>query len=149
MIMAIRVSLRVPLIGESPFSDFPLIRLVSRGARTLRFHLSGEALRGIPPREGSIYMKNQESIAYGFNPAIQLLTFWFVVLVFIQTGSGGGGAANVAIGTIAILRLYGIPVTLAALFVHNWWCLNNSRRLVWNGDSVFRTTTFRTSREID
>jgi len=45
-------------------------------------------------------------------PVIQLVTLWFVVLIFIQTGSGGGGALNMAIGIIAILLMYIIPLAL-------------------------------------
>ncbi|QWC18334.1 hypothetical protein [Halorubrum sp. 2020YC2] len=43
---------------------------------------------------------------------IQLATLWFAVLIYIQTGSGGGGAVNLAVGVIAILLAYILPLTL-------------------------------------
>lgn len=48
---------------------------------------------------------------------IQLVTLWFVVLIFIQTGSGGGGAINMAIGYIAILLMYMLPLTLVIFII--------------------------------
>lgn len=48
---------------------------------------------------------------------IQLATLWFVVLIYIQTGSGGGGAVNMAIGTIAIFLVYIIPLTLVIFLI--------------------------------
>ena len=46
---------------------------------------------------------------------IQLTTLWFVILIFIQTGSGGSGALLNAIGILAILLAYIIPVTILGL----------------------------------
>jgi hypothetical protein len=46
---------------------------------------------------------------------IQLTTLWFVILVFIQTGSGGSGPLLTAIGILAILLSYIIPVTILGL----------------------------------
>ena len=43
---------------------------------------------------------------------IQLVTLWFVILVYIQTGSGGGGVVNMLLGTVAILLAYILPLTL-------------------------------------
>lgn len=43
---------------------------------------------------------------------IQLTTLWFVILVFIQTGSGGSGPLLTAIGVLAIFLAYIIPVTI-------------------------------------
>lgn len=51
------------------------------------------------------------------NPIIQLVTLWFVILIFLQTGTGGGGTFNMAIGTIAILLTYIIPLTLVTYSV--------------------------------
>jgi len=48
---------------------------------------------------------------------IQLATLWFVVLIYIQTGSGGGGAVNMAIRFIAILLAYILPITLGMTLV--------------------------------
>jgi|GEM_PF-3414316 len=48
---------------------------------------------------------------------IQLVTLWFVVLIYLQTGSGGGGAVNMAIGFIAILLAYILPLTLGITLV--------------------------------
>lgn len=45
-------------------------------------------------------------------PVIQLVTLWFVVLIYIQTGSGGSGAVNMILGTVAILLVYILPLTL-------------------------------------
>ena len=46
---------------------------------------------------------------------IQLTTLWFVILIFIQTGSGGSGALINAIGILSILLAYIIPVTILGL----------------------------------
>ena len=46
---------------------------------------------------------------------IQLTTLWFVILIFIQTGSGGSGALLNAIGILSILLAYIIPVTILGL----------------------------------
>lgn len=43
---------------------------------------------------------------------IQLTTLWFVILVFIQTGSGGSGPILTAIGVLAIFLAYILPVTI-------------------------------------
>lgn len=48
---------------------------------------------------------------------IQIVTLWFVVLIYIQTGSGGGGAVNMAIGFIAILLMYILPLTLVIFVI--------------------------------
>lgn len=48
---------------------------------------------------------------------IQLTTLWFVVLIYIQTGSGGGGAINMAIGFIAIFLMYILPLTLVIFVI--------------------------------
>jgi len=45
-------------------------------------------------------------------PVIQLVTLWFVILVYIQTSSGGGGAVNMILGTVAILLVYILPLIL-------------------------------------
>lgn len=50
-------------------------------------------------------------------PVIQLVTLWFVVLILIQTGSGGGSGFNMAIETIAILLMYIIPLALVIFAV--------------------------------
>ena len=47
----------------------------------------------------------------------QLVTLWFVVLIFIQTGSGGGSAGNMIIGLVAILLMYILPLTVVILAV--------------------------------
>jgi len=47
----------------------------------------------------------------------QLATLWFVVLIFIQTGSGGGSAVNMAIESVSILLMYILPLTLFILIV--------------------------------
>jgi len=46
---------------------------------------------------------------------IQLATLWFVILVFIQTGSGGSGPLLTAIGILAIFLAYIIPVIIFGL----------------------------------
>ena len=46
---------------------------------------------------------------------IQLTTLWFVILIVIQTGSGGSGALINAIGILSILLAYIIPVTILGL----------------------------------
>ncbi len=43
---------------------------------------------------------------------IQLTTLWFVILVFIQTGSGGSGPLLTTIGVLAIFLAYLLPVTI-------------------------------------
>ncbi|SFT10321.1 hypothetical protein SAMN04488556_0150 [Halostagnicola kamekurae] len=48
---------------------------------------------------------------------IQVATLWFVVLIYIQTASGGGGAVNMAIGFIAILLMYILPLTLVIFVI--------------------------------
>ena len=48
---------------------------------------------------------------------IQLTTLWFVILIFIQTGSGGAGPLVTAIGILAILLAYIIPLTIIGLLV--------------------------------
>ena len=45
-------------------------------------------------------------------PVIQLVTLWFVILVYIQTSSGEGGAVNMILGTVAILLVYILPLIL-------------------------------------
>lgn len=45
-------------------------------------------------------------------PGIPLVTLWFFILVYIQTGSGGGGVVNMILGTVAILLAYILPLTL-------------------------------------
>ena len=47
----------------------------------------------------------------------QLVTLWFVVLIFVQTGSGGGSSVNMIIGTVAILLMYILPLTVVILAV--------------------------------
>ncbi len=47
----------------------------------------------------------------------QLVTLWFVVLIFVQTGSGGGSAVNMIIGIVAILLMYILPLTVVILTV--------------------------------
>jgi len=47
----------------------------------------------------------------------QLATLWFVILIFIQTGSGGGSAGNMIIGLVAILLMYILPLTVVILAV--------------------------------
>jgi len=47
----------------------------------------------------------------------QLVTLWFVVLIFVQTGSGGGSSVNMIIGTVAILLMYILPLTVVILTV--------------------------------
>jgi hypothetical protein len=46
-----------------------------------------------------------------------LATLWFVVLFYIQTGSGGDGAVNMAIGVIAILLMYILPLSLVIFVI--------------------------------
>ena len=48
---------------------------------------------------------------------IQLATLWFVVLIYIQTCSGGGGAVSMAIGVIAIVLMYILPLTLVIFVI--------------------------------
>ena len=48
---------------------------------------------------------------------IQLATLWFVVLIYIQTGFGGGGAVSMAIGVIANVLMYIIPLTLVIFVI--------------------------------
>ncbi len=43
---------------------------------------------------------------------IQLVTLWFVVIIFIQTSTEGGGVFNVVIETIAILLVWIIPLII-------------------------------------
>lgn len=42
----------------------------------------------------------------------QALTLWFVVLIFLQTTSGGKGSINTAIGIFGILLMWAIPLYL-------------------------------------
>jgi lipopolysaccharide export LptBFGC system permease protein LptF len=46
---------------------------------------------------------------------IQLTILWFVILVFIQTRSGGSGPLLTAIGVLAIFLAYIIPVAILGL----------------------------------
>lgn len=48
---------------------------------------------------------------------IQLTTLWFVILIFIQTGSGGSGPLITGIGVFAILLAYIIPIMIVALLI--------------------------------
>jgi hypothetical protein len=41
---------------------------------------------------------------------VQLVTLWFAVLIFLQTGSGGSGGLRTAIGVFAIALVWLIPV---------------------------------------
>ena len=50
-------------------------------------------------------------------PVIQLVTLWFVILVYIQIGSGGGGVVNMILGTVAILLVYILPLILIVFTV--------------------------------
>lgn len=46
-------------------------------------------------------------------PGIKLVTLWFVVLIFLQTNGGSAdGALMTAVGLIAVLLSYTIPVAL-------------------------------------
>ena len=47
----------------------------------------------------------------------QLATLWFVILIFIQTGSGGGGGVQMAIGIVALLLMYILPAIMVLLTV--------------------------------
>jgi hypothetical protein len=48
---------------------------------------------------------------------IQLTTLWFVILIFIQTGSDSASGLVQAIGILAIFLAYIIPVTILGLLV--------------------------------
>ncbi|MFB6165239.1 MAG: hypothetical protein ABEJ31_08785 [Haloarculaceae archaeon] len=48
---------------------------------------------------------------------VELLTLWFVVLIFVQTTSGGANPVVTAIGMFAIFLVYAIPVAIAASLV--------------------------------
>jgi hypothetical protein len=43
---------------------------------------------------------------------VQLLTLWFAVLIFLQTGSGGSGGLRTAIGMFAVALVWLIPLYL-------------------------------------
>lgn len=45
-------------------------------------------------------------------PVIQLVTLWFVVLIYIQMDSGSSGEVNMFLGTVSILLVYILPLTL-------------------------------------
>ncbi len=45
-------------------------------------------------------------------PVIQLVTLWFVVLIYIQMDSGSSGGVNMFLGTVSILLVYTLPLTL-------------------------------------
>jgi len=51
---------------------------------------------------------------------VRLLTLWFVVLTFIQTGSGGGNAVISAIGIFALLLAYALPAVILARLVERF-----------------------------
>lgn len=42
----------------------------------------------------------------------KLVVLWFVVLVFLRTGIGGGNPVIMASGFLAIVLFYAIPLTL-------------------------------------
>lgn len=46
---------------------------------------------------------------------LQLTTLWFVVLTFLQTGSGNLGGLGTAVGILAILLSYLLPATILVL----------------------------------
>lgn len=48
---------------------------------------------------------------------IQLTTLWFVVLIFIQTGSGDANGLITAIGILAIFLAYIIPLVILGLLI--------------------------------
>ncbi len=48
---------------------------------------------------------------------IQLITLWFVILIYIQTGSESSGPVVTAIDILAILLVYIIPLTVIGYFV--------------------------------
>lgn len=48
---------------------------------------------------------------------IQLTTLWFVILIFIQTGSDAANGLLTAIGILAIFLAYIIPFVILGLFV--------------------------------
>ena len=43
---------------------------------------------------------------------VQLLTLWFAVLIFLQTGSSGSGGLRTAIGIFAVALVWLIPLYL-------------------------------------
>lgn len=43
---------------------------------------------------------------------LQTLTLWFVVLIFLQTGSGGRGPIVTAIAFFAVILIFVLPVFL-------------------------------------
>lgn len=77
---------------------------VSKGARKC-----GRPRVWSPPKEPSPLGRERHTSPVEDLPIIQLLTLWFVVLIFLQTGSGGGGPLVTAIGIVAVLLLYAIP----------------------------------------
>lgn len=52
---------------------------------------------------------------------VQLLTLWFVVLIFIQTASGTSDSQVLdAIGIVAILLMYILPVWILVEFISDF-----------------------------
>lgn len=47
---------------------------------------------------------------------VQLLTLWFAVLIFLQTGSGGSGGLRTAIGIFAVALVWLIPLYILSQF---------------------------------
>jgi len=48
---------------------------------------------------------------------VRLTILWFVVLTFVQTGSGGGGPLIRVIGFVALLLVYALPVAIVGSLV--------------------------------
>lgn len=44
----------------------------------------------------------------------QVLTLWFVVMIFVQTGSGADNPIYTAIGLAALVLVYALPLYLLA-----------------------------------
>lgn len=51
------------------------------------------------------------------DPIVQLTILWFVVLIYLQTGSGDSGTFGAAIAIFSILLLFAIPVTMVIVTV--------------------------------
>jgi len=98
------------------------VPLLKRSVQYAKGNMSSEGQPVLPLRSGYNSSKricqhpsHIRSLDMDNSTIIQLTTLWFVILVFIQTGSGGSGPLLTAIGVLAIFLAYIIPVTILVL----------------------------------
>lgn len=109
----------VVCIRSSPEVDWPVAETYPVFSR-LRETYRNEAINFVL----CTYRKRFSNVNYryrmtGMNNSIivQLMTLWFVILIFIRTGSGAANGLIPGIGALAMLLAYVIPLAILLLLV--------------------------------